>query len=199
MTPASEMVEVVYGRTVTFDAASAADDYWWFSNGPVKPDFNNSHQPTGWQTVVANRYALARVFSYKYRISFLAQGAKPALVWTYESNEDPSGSTFTDQVGNPYFKHRSLTGNAGKGEVTMAGGRTLDKVLGAGAMTVRTSPDYEFNTTYVVGPPELGLPQDKTFLAIGVQILDGSLLSASPIQVTVAISYFVKCYNRILQ
>jgi len=200
LTPKSEMVQVSFGRLVTFNNAVAAQDYFFFTNAPVKPDLNSSTQPTGWQTVEANRYAFGRVLSYSYTVTFAALGAKPAIVWTYESNEDPTGSSWQDQLGNPFFQQKQLTTINGKGNVSISGRRAVQDVVGAAkAIEVLTSPDYQFVTVYSAGPPEKGYPPDLTYLGFGVQTLDGSNLSSSGVVAQVKITYLCRVYDRHLQ
>jgi hypothetical protein len=197
--PAHKDIVIKYAKIFVFDASSPMQDSYIYSNGCAKPDPSASTQPTGWDVFVKDLYAFYRPLSYRFKVTYDAQGAKPAIVWAYESNEVPSGALYVDNIGNPYFRTRNLTSVSGRGQVTISGSNTIDKVVGTTPQELMSADNYLAVTTYSSGPPILGYPPDLTYLGFGAQILDGTNLSASVIVGTVEIEWLVRIYDRHLQ
>jgi hypothetical protein len=199
LAPLRKDIDVVFAKKFVFNAASASSDFFLILNGCAKPDPSTSALPTGWQDVVSNIYAFYRALSYRFQVTFLAQGDAAAVVWTYESNEVTTGTTYVDQIGNPYFRPQDLGGKSGTSKTVITGANSMDKIVGATPEEIMTADNYLGLTTYSAGPPVLGYPPDVTYLGIGVETIDGTNLSASVIVGTVEITWRVRVYDRHLQ
>ncbi len=197
--PAHKDINIKFAKLFTFDASSPFQDSYIIANGCAKPDPSTSAQPTGWENFIQDLYAFYRPLSYRFKVTFDSQGAKPAVVWTIESNEVPSGSLYVDQVGNPYFRTRNLTSVTGRGQVAITGSNSIDKIVGTTPQELMTADNYLAVTTYSSGPPVVGYPPDLTYIGFGAQIIDGTNLSASVIVGTLEIEWLVRVYDRHLQ
>jgi hypothetical protein len=197
--PSHKDITIAWAKLFTLDAANPSQDSYIISNGPAKPDPATSVQPTGWENLVQDLYAFGRALSYRCKITFNALGASPAVVWAYESNQNPSGLTYVDNFGNPYFHSKSLTAITGRGQAVITFSRSLDKIVGATPTEIMTADNYLFVTTYSAGPPVVGYPPDLAYIGFGAQTEDGANLQASKIVGTLEMTWLLRVYDRHIQ